>query len=261
MIPSGRCILGWFLSAVIFLVGCATLPPPREAGQPVSREQLETLVGRLQFREGQIRSVRGIAGVEITLNEETRKFREALALRTDGHFRLETLGSFGLPVLIIVSDGKRVAVHRTSDQPGIVTDGDQLLDGLLGLELPPAALARLLSGLSPRPIDSSPLVLYLPERHAYLLEGEDADAVQRLYLNPSGALLGGEIWTGRHGLRFAFSAVRDVQGIPYPMGITLIQTRHPIQVRVTYQVVDLNPHLADRLFTLPQSTEARNGGS
>jgi len=261
MIPSGRCALAWFLSAVIFLVGCATLPPPREAGHPVSREQQETLVERLQIREGQIRSVRGIAGVEITLNEETRRFREALALRSDGRLRLETLGSFGLPVLIIVSDGNRVAVHRTSDQPGVVTDGDQLLNGLLGLELPPAALARLLSALPPRPIGSSPLVLYLPERHAYLLESEEADAVQRLYLNSSGVLLGGEIWTGRHGLRFAFSAVRDVDGIPYPMDITLMQTRHPVQVHVTYQVVDLNPNLADHLFTLPQSTEAKNGGS
>lgn len=261
MISSGRCVLGWSLLVVIFLAGCATLPPPREAGRPVSREQQEELIARLQIREDQIRSVRGIAGVEITLKEETRRFREALALRSDGRFRLETLGSFGLPVLIIASDGNRVVVHRMSDQPGVVTDGDQLVNGLLGLELPPASLARLLSGLPPRPVASSPLVLYLPQRHAYLLEGEDTDgAVQRLYLDASGGLLGGEIWRGRHGLRFTFSAVRDVEGIPYPMGITLTQTRHPVRVQVTYQAIDLNPILADRLFTLPQSTPAKNGG-
>lgn len=149
MIPSGRSVLRWSLLAVVFLAGCATLPPPREAGRPVSRPQQEALVAHLRFREGQIHSVRGIAVVEITLNEKTQRFREAVALRSDGRFRLDTLGSFGLPVLIIASDGKRVVVHRISDQPGVVTDGDQLLNGLLGLELPPAALGRLLSGFPP----------------------------------------------------------------------------------------------------------------
>lgn len=101
---------------------------------------------------------------------------------------------------------------------------------------------------------------YLPERQAYLLEGEYNDSVQRLYLDSSGTLLGGEIWRGRRGLRFTFSAVRDVKGIPYPMGITLAQTRRPVRVRVMYQAVDINPILSDRLFTLPQSTPAKNGG-
>jgi hypothetical protein len=103
-------------------------------------------------------------------------------------------------------------------------------------------------------------VSYLPERQAYLLEGEYSDSVQRLYLDPSGTLLGGEIWKGPRGLRFTFSAVRDVNGIPYPMGITLAQTRRAVRVRVTYHAVDINPILADHLFTIPQSTSAKNGG-
>jgi outer membrane lipoprotein-sorting protein len=261
MIPSGRCVLGWGLAAVILLAGCATFPPPREAGRAVPREQREALFARLQIREGQIRSVRGIAAIEVTLNEETRRFREALALRSDGRFRLETLGAFGLPVLIIASDGNRVVVHRVSEQAGVVTDGERLLNGLLGLKLPPAAFVRLLTGLPPRPVVPSSFVSYLPGRQAYLFEGEDGNSVQRLYLDSSGALLGGEIWTGRQGLRFTFSAVRDVGGIAYPMGITLAQVRRPVSVRVAYQKIDINPVLADRLFTLPQSTAVKNGGN
>ncbi len=261
MIPAGRCVRGWVLAAVMVLAGCATLPPPREAGHPVPQEQQQALLTRLNIREAEIHSVRGIATVEITLDEETRKFREALAVRRDGRFRLETLGPFGLPVLTIASDGNRVVVHRTADQAGVVPDGDQLLNGLLGLELPLAAFARLLTGLPPRPPVPSPFVAYLPERGAYLVEGEDSDALQRLYLDPSGALLGGEIWRGRRGLRFGFDAVRTVGGIPYPMAITLAQARQPVSVRVIYQVIDLNPVLADRLFTFPQSTPALRGGS
>ncbi|MBW8005479.1 MAG: hypothetical protein FVQ06_06815 [candidate division NC10 bacterium] len=260
MIPSGRCVLGWALVAMIFLAGCATYPPPREAGRPVPQAQREVLIAQLRIREGQIRSVRGIAAVEINLNGETRRFREAVALRSDGRFRLETLGAFGLPVLVIASDGDRVVVRGASDQAGIPPDGCQLLSDLLGLELPPSAFVRLLTGFPPRPIVSSPFVSYLPSRPAYLLEGEYSDAVQRLYLDSSGALLGGEIWMGRQGLRFAFSAIRDVEGIAYPMSITLTQARRPVSVRVTYQAIDINPVLADRLFALPESTPAQSGG-
>lgn len=261
MIPSRRCVLLWTLAAMIVLAGCAAFPPPRESGHPVSQEQQQELLSRLHTREGQIRSVRGMATVEIMLNEETTRFREALAVRRDGRFRIETLGAFGLPVLTIMSDGNRVVVHRTADQAGVVPDGDQLLNGLLGLELPPAAFARLLTSLPPRPVVPSPFVSYLPGRGVYLVEGEDSDALQRLYVDSSGALLGGEIWRGRHGLRFVFSAVRDVSGIPYPMAIALTQVRRPVGVRVIYQAIDINPILADRLFTFPQSTPPHSGDS
>lgn len=259
MIPSGWCVLWGALMSMVILGGCATLPPPREAGRPVSREEQQALLARLRMREDEIRALRGFAAVEITLNEERWKYREAIALRGDGRFRLDTLGPFGLPVLIIASDGNRVVVHRTADQAGGATDGDQLLDGLLGLELPPAALARLLSGLPPRPIYPSPFVAYLPERQAYLVEDEDHDALQRLYLDPSGALLGGEVWRGGDGLRFGFGAVREVDGIALPTAITLIQAHRPVRVEVIYQTVEINPILADRLFIFPEATRARDG--
>lgn len=260
MTPPGRRMMGWALVALIFLAGCASLPPPREAGQPASPQTRDELVARLQDREDQIRSLRGIAAVEVTFSEETRRFREALALKGDGRFRLETLNTFGLPVLIIASDGNRVVVHGASGEHGGSPDGCELLDRLLGLRLPPAAFARLLAGLPPRPVVPSMVALYLPERRAYLLEGEDRDSVQRLYLDLSGGLLGGEIWAGRRGLSFAFTEVRDVDGISLPMGITLTQVRRPVRVTLTYEAIDINPILADHLFTLPLATTATSGG-
>jgi len=149
MIPAGRGWMGCALLAVSFLGGCASLPPPREAGQPVSHETRDELVGRLQVHQEQIRSLRGIAAVEIAVSEETRRFREALALKSDGRFRLETLNAFGLPVLIVASDGNRVVAHGASEPVGS-PDGCELLERLLGLRLSPATLVRLLAGLPPR---------------------------------------------------------------------------------------------------------------
>jgi outer membrane lipoprotein-sorting protein len=107
---------------------------------------------------------------------------------------------------------------------------------------------------------ASAFVSYLPSRGTYLLEEEYNNSVQRLYLDPSGILRGGEIWKGRKGLRFDFSAVREVQGISVPMGITLTQVSRPVSITVTYQTIEVNPILADRLFSFPLSPPAENGG-
>lgn len=248
----GACVL----AGIIFLAGCASLPPPREPGQPVSHEKRDEIVARLRAREGQIRSLRGIAAVEVTVHQESWRFREAVALRSDGRFRLETLGAFGLPTFIIASDGSRVVAYDPRDPGGTSPDGCELLNRLLGLELPPAAFVRLLAGLPPRPIAPSPFVSYLSERRAYLVEGEEGNLLQRLYVDPSGALLGGEVWEGRAGLRFGFTAAQEVQGIPFPMDIRLTHARRPRSILVTFQEIDLNPILPDRLFVFPRSVPA-----
>lgn len=260
MIPCRRCVGGWVLAGTISLAGCASLPPPREAGQPVSLALQDEIVTRLQIREGQIRSLRGIAAVEVTVNGESRRFREAVALRSDGRFRLETLGALGLPTLIIASDGSRVVVLNPRDPAGKSPDGCELLNRLLGLELSPAAFSRLLAGLPPRPVVPSPFISYLSERRVYLVEGQENDLLQRLYVDPSSDLLGGEVWDGRDGLRFAFSAVREIQGISFPTDITLTHARRSVSILVTYQAIDLNPILADRLFLFPRSVPASDKG-
>jgi outer membrane lipoprotein-sorting protein len=247
------------LLAVSFLAGCASLPPAREAGQPVSNETHAELIARLQVREEQIRSLRAIAAVEIAVSEETRRFREALALKRDGRFRLETLNAFGLPVLILASDGNRIVVYGASE-PGGSPDGCDLLERLLGLRLSPATLVRLLTGLPPRRLGPFVIAAYLPGRRAYLLEETDSNSVQRLYLDPSGALLGGEVWTGRRGFSFDFTEVRDVQGITVPMRITVTQARRPVRVTLTYEAMDVNPILGDEFFPSPLPGPAKNGG-
>jgi len=259
MIPAGRGWMGCALLAVSFLAGCASLPPPREAGQPVPHETRDALVARLQVRQEQIRSLRGIAAVEIAVSEETRRFREALALKSDGRFRLETLNAFGLPVLIVASDGNRVVVHGASESVGS-PDGCELLERLLGLRVSPATLVRLLAGLPPRRVGPSVFASYLPGRRVYLLEEEDSDSVQRLYLDLSGTLLGGEIWAGRRGLSFDFTEVRDVNGIAVPMSIAITQAHRPVRVTLTYEAIDVNPILADQFFPSPPAGPAKSGG-
>lgn len=251
--------MGCALVAAGVLAGCASLPPPREAGQPVSNETRAELIARLRVREEQIRSLRAIAAVEIAVGEETRRFREALALKSDGRFRLETLNAFGLPVLIVASDGNRVVVHGASE-PGGSPDGCELLERLLGLRLSPATLVRLLAGLPPRRVGPSVFAFYLPGRRAHLLEEEDSDSVQRLYLDPSGTLLGGEIWTGRRGFSFDFAEVRDVDGIAVPMKIAVTQARRPVRVTLAYEAIEVNPILADQFFPSPLAGPAKNGG-
>jgi outer membrane lipoprotein-sorting protein len=259
MIPGVRGRIGCALLVANVLAGCAALPPAREAGQAVSNETRDALVARLQIREAQIRSLRGIAAVEITVSEETRRFREALALKSDGRFRLETLNAVGLPDLILASDGNRVVVHGASGAVGS-QDGCDLLERLLGLRLSPTTLVRLLAGLPPRRVGRSVFASYLPGRQAYLLEDEDSDAVQRLYLDPSGTLLGGEIWAGRRGLSFDFAEVRDVDGIAVPMRIVITQARRPVRVTLAYEAIDINPMLADQFFPAPPAGPEKSGG-
>ncbi len=260
MIPPGQSARGWALAAAIFLAGCASLPPPREAGEPVPREVRDEIVTRLQIREEQIHSLRGIAAIEVTVDQERRRYREAVALRRDGRFRMETLSALGLPVLIIASDGKTVVVRNPRDPSASSPDGCELLHRLLGLELPPAAFVRLLAGLPPQTVAPSLFASYLPARKAYLLEGVEGDLLQRLYVDPSGTLVGGELWEGGDGLRFTFSAMSEVQGILLPKDISLTHARRPVSILVTYQTIDLNPILADRLFLFPASAPAGNGG-
>lgn len=260
MNPAGRWVLGAALGVMISLAGCASVPPPREVGRPISGQERDQILARLQSREEQVRSLRGIAAVEVTVYGETRRFREAVALRSDGRFRLETLSAFGVPVLIIASDGDQMAVRGTSHQGESPGDPRQLLARLLGVQLPPAAFVRLLAGLPPLAVMPSTLGFYLPQHGTYLFEDQSGDTLQRLYLDPPGALLGGEIWEDGDGLRFTFSAVREVEGISFPMDITLKQVRRSVSVTVAYQAIDINPTLDDPLFSLPLSTPTKNGG-
>jgi len=247
------------VAVLVVLHGCAGVPPPRESGEAVAGAVREALVAQLSLREDGIRSVRGIAAVEVAFSAETRRFREALALRSDGRFRLETLGALGLPVLIIASDGDRVTVIGAPQASGASSDGCPLVHHLLGLRLPPAALGRLLAGLPPLPVAPSSLVFRLPERQAYLVEREEAGRVQRLYVEPSGALTGGEIWEGGRGLGFAFTGTRAIDGLVFPMRIALTQLQGAVSVTVSYQAIELNPVLADHLFTFPGSTPVSGG--
>ncbi len=242
------------LFSLLLLAGCAALPPPREASHPLPPEQAKRVLALLHAREGQLRSLRGMAMVEVTLKEETRRLREAVALRWDGRFRFETLGAMGLPALTVASDGAQVIVRDGTGRGGTSEDGRDILNRLFGLPLSPLSLARLLSGLPPRPVGPSALVFSLLEREVYLVERGGNGSLERLYLDPAGVLLGGEIWQDGEGLRFTFAKVRQVGEILFPGEITFAQLRRPVTVTVTYQAVELNPPLPDHLFTLPLSS-------
>jgi len=132
------------------LGGCATtVSQPAPVQAPVRPWQASELIGALEQRSHQFRSVRALARVNYAGPEGKQSFQEAILVQRPDRLRLETLTFLGA-ILIVTVNGEEVIAHHPRE--GILLRGAPSKQNLVRFTQMPLELndiTTLLIGLPP----------------------------------------------------------------------------------------------------------------
>jgi len=225
-----------------------TAPPP-----PLTRVAPAEAAAALAEAEASIRTLRGLADVRLERADANQRLREAAVLALPGKLRLETLAFGGATVLILATDGERLAIYSLATQEfhhGRASA--RALAGLTGVAVDPRHLVRLMAGLPPLAFPAAdPRSRLEPEGDGFAAESVEGAFQQRLRLDAGGGVVGGELRTAA-GLvfTFVFEDPRQVGPRVFPFRLRLEQPGGG-RVDLTYRSVELNLPVDDAVFSLP----------
>jgi len=258
-----------------FAVGCAPRRLPQAPPPPLSAEHL---LASLEARRHALAALRGVARVEYQDAHERGSARQAVAVARPDRFRLEIFSPVGLASLT-TCDGKILAayfpqentIYRGAATPlnvarylRIVLSVKEAVNLLLGF---PPVLSQASPELSRRvegavPPSAAEARMNLAEgRGRYRLDLSLANAGKQVLWFDDRTLLptkseeiasdGSPIFT------VSFADYREINGLRFPFEIAFFDEQGKWQVTLHYERVELNPSLADHLFTLPSRPEVK----
>ncbi|MGE4095613.1 MAG: DUF4292 domain-containing protein [Candidatus Binatia bacterium] len=228
-----------------------TIPSRSERELPT----VEELLAPLRNRQQQIPALRGLARVAYTDKEEKGTARQAVAVRSPDHFRIELFSPIGIAALV-ATDGEHLAAYFPQEKT------------IYRGEASAVNAARFLQiMLSAKNITQ--LLLGLPLSFPYANQGEVMWNADRDEYRLSSSLYGGQKqilsfdsrhrrlqrWEvqdkdGRTLARMNLSDYRVIQKQEFPFEIILSDLQGGQEARVYYEQVEIFPSLPDTLFTL-----------
>ncbi len=257
---AGRLTLS-IASAILlaFLSGCSPTQPPQVPfplpPSPPS-PSAEHLLASLENRRLTLVALRGVAKVEYQDAQERGSARQAVVVAWPDRFRLEIFSPMGIASLT-TCDGKTLAAYFPRENTiyrGAAT---------------PLNLARFIRViLSVK--EAVNLLLGFPQVHASIAEtkvsfdgNRDRYKLERSLPNAGKQVL----WFDRHTLLLArseeiapdgsllfavsFADYREINSLRFPFEIAFFNEQEKWRVALYYKRVELNPDLANSLFSLP----------
>jgi uncharacterized protein DUF4292 len=217
------------------------------------------LLAPLRSRQQQLTSLRGLARVTYKDNQEKGTVRQAVAVATPDHFRVELFSPIGIAALV-TTDGQRLAAFFPKEKT--IYRGAANAENaarFLRVMLSAGDIARLLLGLPfSLPPEESAVVRLDGERDWYVLSVPDEegnsqtltfDARKRHLLKWETVDADGNVTA-----RMALAEYRTVQGQEFPFEIVLTDLQGGQEAGIYYERVEINPTLADSLFMLAPIT-------
>ena len=213
------------------------------------------LLAPLRSRQQQLTGLRGLARVTYKDSEEKGTARQAVAVVAPDHVRVEIFSPIGIAALV-TTDGQRLAAYFPKEKTiyrGVASADNA--SRFLRIMLSAGDISRLLLGLPfSIPEEENSVVRFEADHDWYVLsvpvEGGGSqtltfDARKRHLLrweeqNREGTVLA----------RMSLAEYRVVQGQEFPFEIILTDLRGDQEAGVYYERVEINPTLADTLFTL-----------
>ena len=209
MIHPGRlCALVVALAGTM-LGGCGyfldLIPAERDVAL-VSRPVAEEMLRTLKEREAKATSLRAVLDLTVWYGGRRQYLQQVAAVERPALIRLETIGWAGLTTLVVASDGQRLQGHIPLEN--IYVAGRATPDNVaavIGIQVEPSHLVRLLLGLPPLPIEIDKSAIFRPENeYAYLVRERERPYTQRLWVSADDlTLLRGELYDWR-ALRLKF---------------------------------------------------------
>jgi len=249
------------------LTGCTFRQPFRPTashttGEIVKESSIPTaveLLAPLRSRQQQLTSLRGLARVTYKDNQEKGTVRQAVAVATPDHFRVELFSPIGIAALV-TTDGQRLAAFFPKEKTIYRgTANAENAARFLRVMLSAGDIARLLLGLPfSIPPEENAVVRLDVDRDWYVLSiPDEGGSSQTLTFDARKRhLLKWEAVNsdGRATARMALAEYRTVQGQEFPFEIVLTDLQGGQEAGIYYERVEVNPTLADSLFMLAPIT-------
>jgi len=238
-----------FLVILTFSWGCSLVRPPSwRPSIPFS-----PLIEAVRLSNERIRSLRGIARIELVYQGKRFRARQAIALAKPGLMRLETLGLLNQPLLILATDGvtlQALSISENRFYEGTVSGG---LSHFMHLRTNSEEFVSLILGSIPLREDGS--LRYDAYRSLYQLTFPPSTRweTQTFWIHPktlrvleilkTDALNGEEI-------RISFGRFRKAGSVTFPMEIDIEVPAADNRIRLRFRRVEVNPSLSQDLFRL-----------
>lgn len=256
-----RACLGMLALVVMSCTPNQSLRPPvsRTPSETSGMPTAEQLLVPLRTRQQQLTGLRGLARVTYKDSEEKGTARQAVAVAAPDQVRVELFSPIGIAALI-VTDGQRLAAYFPKEKTmyrGVASAENAAR--FLRIMLSANDIASLLLGLplSIPPAETS-AVRFDADRDWYVFSVSEGgggsqtftfDARKRSLLrwealNEDGTVLA----------RVAMADYRVVQGHEFPFEIVLTDLQGGQEAGIYYERVEVDPTLADSLFTLAPIT-------
>ncbi|MCA9771501.1 MAG: DUF4292 domain-containing protein [Myxococcales bacterium] len=242
------------------LAACARVAPAPPAPPPLPTGDIARAA---QARGAEVRTLRALYEVEVTLADGAQGFDAVAAVGEGGALRLEVLGPFGGTRVVAVADGRAFAAYETTEKTyfrGAATAAN--LARVLRVPVDPATLSRALLG---RALVIVPLVPPVASRDGPFARLLAADALGRLehaWLDPRTArLLRLEVTDPDGALTLAASFERwsEDEGPSRAVPERLRLEFPSVGARIVLEADELerNPSLDSDLFRLRRPAGAR----
>jgi outer membrane lipoprotein-sorting protein len=209
----------------------------------------------LRTRQSQTRSVRGLARITYKDSEEKGSARQAVAVSAPDHFRIELFSPIGIAALV-TTDGQQLSAYFPKEK--MIYRGSASAENIgrfLRIMLSVSDISSLLLGLPfSLPNAENSTVHRDAENDRYVLTAPINDENRQILMfdthnyqlrkwevqSPKGTVLA----------RMVLGEYRAIQGHEFPCAIELTDLQGGQEAGIYYEQVELNPALADTLFTL-----------
>lgn len=254
--------------ALFLLLGasCTLTPrPPAPTPKPTSLSSVSApptgaeLLRALTDRRTQTTSLRGLARIVYKDTAEKGTARQAVAVATPDHFRLELFSPVGIAALV-TTDGQQLAAYLPREKTvyrGAATPRNAAR--FLRIMLSASQVTSLLLGLPllPLDVDEGTVRLNTESARYELTVPIPGGGTQRFICEQkTRRLMRWEVHSSE-GLLLAQMTLADyraVQGQEFPFEIALVDHQGNQEATIYYEKLELNPPLPPTLFTLSPIT-------
>jgi outer membrane lipoprotein-sorting protein len=260
----------WIVFLLVFASGCTPRQPPRVLPPSPSAEHL---LASLEARRQTLVALRGAARVEYQDAHERGSARQALVVARPDRFRLETFSPVGIAFLT-TSDGKTLAayfprentIYRGAATPlniarylRVVLSVKEVVNLLLGF---PPVLSQVEGAVHTSVAEAR--VSFAGDQGRYRLELSLSNVGKQVlwFDNRTLLLAKSEDIAPDGSLLFtaSFADYREINSLRFPFEITFYNEQRKWRVTLHYERVELNPDLADNLFSLPSRPGVKEVG-
>lgn len=248
-----RSIVYCCLFVIFSLTSC--VPSKRELRPSESVPEAYEIVKGLKDANEKVESIKGLADVKATIRGKDTNVKEIIVVKRPGKIRLETVGIFGSPLLIMATDGSTFSMHMPIE--------NRFSSGKLSSAAAPFPFNILGAGdIADIFLGNTPLIQYgyshleySDKERSYVLTLESSDRLKKQVIHMEAGslhLLKSMIMDMERniGVSASYNGYQDVLGIPFPKEIKVDFLPDGDSIRIKYEDIEMNSEIGNDLFVL-----------